>query len=302
MSGLNHVDLKQLRVLESLLQERNLSRVANKMGLTQQAISEHLRKLRSLFDDQLLVRQGNTMVPTPLAIELGEKIGSILLDIEGLLKPSHFEPARYQGIFTISATDYSIQSILPELVRVVREEAPKLKIIIRDFESDNVCQLCTAGELDLVLTFPEFIPPSLQSVTLFEEQHICVASTCSLLKDRKLSLKEVAQQPQLVVSPSIANLKGSHDEWFAAQGLKRNIVMSIPSFAATPDILHATDMIAFFPSRLLPNPKVVPLDIETCPPKFEVIAAWHPRTNNSPIHQWIITKLQGLIDSETPQS
>jgi len=295
MNGIGRLDLKQLRILEALLQERNLSRVATKMGLTQQAISEQLRKLRDLFDDRLFVRQGNGMVPTPLAEELGEKVSGILKDVEALLTPTRFDPFTYKGVFSISATDYAIQAILPQLLEVVRKAAPELKIIVRDFESDNLNQLMISGELDLALTFPSFIPDSLPYVLLFEERHICVAGQSSPLVDKPLTLAEVAALPQLVISPSRANLRGSHDEWFAMQGLKRNIVMSVPSFSAAPDLIAATDTIAFYPSRLLPHDKVVPLNLSTQTPSFEVIAAWHSRSNHSPIHMWMVDQLVALF-------
>ncbi len=296
MNGLARLDLKQLRILEALLEERNLSRVANKMGLTQQAISEQLRKMRDLFGDRLFVRQGNGMVPTPLAEALGVKISRILRDVEDLLQPTSFDPATYKGIFSISATDYAIQAILPQLLETVRKLAPDLKIIVRDFESDNLNQLFVSGELDLALTFPSFIPDTLPCILLFEEQHVCVTGKSSVLIGKQLKLEDIAALPQLVISPSRANLRGSHDEWFAMQGLKRNIVMSVPSFSAAPDIIAATDTIAFYPSRLLPNPKIVPLVIDTPPPKFEVIAAWHSRSSHSQIHLWIIDQLKKLFN------
>lgn len=294
MNGNHNINLKQLRVLDNLLKETNLSRVADKMGLTQQAVSEHLRKLRALFNDRLFIRQGNTMVATPKAIEIGSKISQILLRIDGLFEMSEFDPIHYQGEFTISATDYAIQCILPQLLHTVRQESPGLKIIIRDFETRNISQLFTSGELDLALTFPEFCPESLYSTTLFKDQHILIAGAHSAFKNRTLSLEEVAQQPQLVISPSIANLKGSHDSWFATQGLTRNIVMSVPSFSSAPDILYTTDLLAFYPSQLLPNNKIIPVAVEVCPPPFDVIAAWHPRTNHSPVHRWILEKLKNL--------
>ncbi|TMP76609.1 LysR family transcriptional regulator, partial [Pseudoalteromonas ruthenica] len=106
------------------------------------------------------------------------------------------------------------------------------------------------------------------------------------LGQKVLSISDIAKQPQLVVSPSRANLKGSHDQWFANVGLKRNIVMSVPNFSSVPDLLCSTDLIAFFPSKLLPNDKVSILKVEDLPPPFEVIVAWHPRSNQSKIHQW----------------
>ncbi len=296
MNGLNRLELKQLRILKALLQERNLSRVAEKIGLTQQAISEQLRKLREIFDDRLLVRQGNGMVPTPLAEQLETKIHTILDDIESLLKPSAFDPATHKGILSISATDYAILAILPPLLEQVRKLAPELKIIVRDFESDNLNQLMVAGEVDLALTFPAFIPDNLPYKLLFEEQHVCIAGKKHPWKDKPLTLSDAAKLPQLIISPSRANLRGSHDEWFAKQGLQRNIVMSVPSFSTAPDIIAATDTIAFYPSRLLPNKKVIPLNLKTKTPKFKVVVAWHSRSNHSPLHQWVIDQLIQLFN------
>ena len=105
MNGMNRLDIKQLRVLQALLDLKNLSQVARKMGLTQQAISEQLRKLRDLFDDRLFIRQGNSMVATPKALSMQQPISRILEQLEALLEPDMFSPQTYKGIFTISATD-----------------------------------------------------------------------------------------------------------------------------------------------------------------------------------------------------
>lgn len=294
MNGINRLDLKQLRVLDALLRERNLSRVAAEMGLTQQAISEQLRKLRDLFDDRLLVRQGNAMVPTPTALELGGRICVILDAVDNLLEPTDFDPTHYEGVFNISATDYALEAILPPFLQVVRREAPGLKLIVSDFEAEQTEAQLTSGELDLVLSFPDFIPPSLPRLKLFDDCHTCVAGIDNPLHSQMLDIHRIAELPQLVVSPSRDSLQGSHDNWFAGQGLSRNIVMSVPSFKAAPDILYTTDLIAFYPSQLLPNDKVKPLNTDVKPPSFEVIAAWHTRTENSRLHQWIVNKLRQI--------
>ena len=290
--GLNRLDIKQLQVLQGLLQERNLSRVAAKMGLTQQAISEQLRKLRDLFDDPLFVRQSNGVIPTALAESLGVKITPILRDIEALLEKSSFEPKDQTGTFKISASDYAMAVILPPLLAKFRLLAPNLKIIISEFESDNLHALMAAGEIDLALTFPDFIPSDMPSPFLFEEHHVCVASRHSPLLNQPLSLADIAPLPQLVISLSRYNLQGSADAWFAQEGLTRNIVMSIPSFSAASDIIESTDIVAFLPSRLLPNNKVKILQLDFTPPSFELVAAWHKRSNTSQLHQWILSLLQ----------
>lgn len=294
MNGINKLDIKQLRVLNTLLELKNLSQVARKMGLTQQAISEQLRKMRNLFDDRLFIRQGNSMVATPKAQTLGPAVEQILKQLDALLQPDVFAPETYKGVISISATDYATQALLPQLFNITRQQAPGLKLIVREFESDKVNQLISAGELDLLISFPEFIPDNLAYATLLEEQHLCITGCHNSGFESPLSLATIAALPQLVVSPSRANLKGSHDQWFASQGLSRNIVMSVPSFSAVPNILQTTDIIAFYPSRLLPNDKVKELPVAALPPSFKVIVAWHPRTNDSPIHRWLIEQLQNL--------
>lgn len=292
MSGLHKLEVKQLRILSELLALQNLSKVAHKVGLTQQAISEQLKKLRDILDDRLFVRQGNKMVPTPRAQALEAPIADVLIKLEDIVKPEHFEPATYQGVFSISATDYTTQALLPELLSIVRAQAPQLKLIVQDFATDNASELMSSAKLDLLISFPDFIPDDLPYELLFIEQHLCVASKNTSLGQKVLSISDIAKQPQLVVSPSRANLKGSHDQWFANVGLKRNIVMSVPNFSSVPDLLYSTDLIAFFPSKLLPNDKVSILKVEDLPPPFEVIVAWHPRSNQSKIHQWIVEKLR----------
>jgi DNA-binding transcriptional LysR family regulator len=281
-------------VLQLLLQERNLSKVANLMGLTQQAISEQLRKLRNTFDDEMFIRTSNGVTPTHVALKMEHKVNNILSDIDNLISGDQFNPAELSGILQISASDYALVTILPMLLKQVNQQAPNLKIIIRDFESDNLNQLMVTGELDLVFTFPEFIPQDYPNIRLFEDHHVCVTGINSIYRDKKYSLKEIAQLPQIVISPSRPNLKGSHDAWFATKGLKRNILMSVPSFSSASTIIKATNTIAFLPSRLLPDPKLVAIEIEENPPSFDVIVAWHKRSQNNPLHQWLLSILEEM--------
>lgn len=295
MSGINRLDIKQLRILQLLLQERNLSKVANLMGLTQQAISEQLKKLRHTFDDEMFIRTSNGVIPTLVAEKMEHSVNQILSDIDNLLTGEQFNPAELSGVLQISSSDYALMTILPMLLKQVNEQAPNLKIIIRDFESDNLNQLMITGELDLVFTFPEFIPDNYPYKRLFKDRHVCVTGKDSPFSNSKYSLKEIAQLPQVVISPSRPNLKGSHDGWFAQKGLKRNVLMSIPSFSSASTIIEATNTIAFLPSGLLPDPKLITIELEENPPEFDVIVAWHQRSNNNSLHQWLLKLLAEIF-------
>lgn len=294
MSDISKLEIKQLRVLAALLQLQSLTKAAAQLGITQQAVSEQLRKLRDMFQDRLFIRSSHGVVPTPKAQELEPKIQQILLAIGALIDSDSFTPASLSGVYRICASDYAMRVILPSLLVEIRKNAPNLKIIIRRFESDNLYQLMATGEIDLALTFPAFIPMTCPSMLLYEERHVCVAARDMASEFTELSLAEIAAAPQLVVSPSRANLKGSADEWFAAKGYQRNIIMSIPSFSAAPDCIEATGTLAFLPSRMLPHDKLAEILLPEPLPTFEVIAAWHPRSSQTPTHAWVTGILQEL--------
>lgn len=299
ISGINRLDIKQLRVLQLLLQERNLSKVANLMGLTQQAISEQLKKLRNSFDDEMFIRTNNGVIPTDAAEKMEHKVNHILADIDNLITGDKFNPAELSGVLQISASDYALVTILPMLLEQVNKQAPNLKVIIRDFESDNLNQLMVTGELDLVFTFPEFIPENYPYMRLFEDHHVCVTGKKSIYRDKKYSLKQIAQLPQIVISPSRPNLKGSHDSWFAKKNLKRNIVMSLPSFSSASTIIEVTNTIAFLPARLLPDARLIAIEMEESPPSFDVIVAWHKRSENNPLQHWLLNILDDIFVRST---
>jgi DNA-binding transcriptional LysR family regulator len=291
MSGINRLDLKQLRIFMLLIEERNVSRVAQKMGLTQQAVSEQLRKLRDTFNDELFVRSSNGVIPTKFTQRIEPKIHTIINNIEGLFTEDKFDPATINGTVNICTTDYALMTVLPDFLSKLREQAPSLKVVIRDFESRALLRLMSAGEIDLLLTFPEFVPKTLKTQFLFEEHHICVAGRGSQYLDKEYSVSDIAKLPQIVISPSRTNLHGALDEWFTEKGLKRNIVMSVTSFSATPKIIKATDSIGFVPSRLLPHPDIEPIKLQEKLPSFKVIAAWHKRLDKSQLHNWLLRLL-----------
>lgn len=269
------------------------------MAVTQQTVSEQLRKLRNAFNDELFIRTSNGVVPTSLAESMEENVNKVINDIEALFPDSHFEPESIDGVLKITASDYALVTILPKLLEAINTKAPKLKVIVRDFESDELNQLMMTGEVDLAITFPEFIPDSCAHKLLFHEQHVCVVSKHSELVGKSLSIEAVACHPQLIISPSRANLKGSHDTWFTDKGLKRNIVMSIPSFSAAPYIIGESNLACFLPSRLLPNDHLRKVELEELPPCFDVIAAWHQRSSNSPILNWVLSLIDEiLLESE----
>ncbi|BBM04115.1 LysR family transcriptional regulator [Microbulbifer sp. GL-2] len=291
MKDIDRLEIKQLRLLQALLRERNASRVAQKVGLTQQAVSDQLRKLRDIFKDRLFLRKSNGLVPTPYAEQLGSKIDELLLSFEQLLEPESFDPKCIEGTYVIAATDYAQQVVLPEVIAKIRQQAPGLRIIIQDLNMNNLGHSLEMGKINLVIAFPEFVPSSYLSKTLFSDHHICVVSKKSPLAKKKLSLKDLANYPQIIASPTRPNFRGSIDTWFEQHGLKCNFVISAPCFSIVPFYLEKTEAIAFLPSRALDGSNLVPLKLSERPVSFDVVAAWHPRSSNEALHNWVVSFL-----------
>jgi len=292
LSKIDRLDIKQLRIFQALYRERNASKAANLLGLTQQAVSEHLKKLRDVFDDRLFLRKANGFVPTPFAEELSLGVDKLINDFKALLSPAKFDPKTISSTFVIAATDYAQQVVLPALISTLREQSPNLKLIVRDFEIDKLHELMESGKVNLAIAFPDYIPDSYPIVKLFEEHHVCVASPSSTISQTSPSLAEVASYPSIIASPSRPNFKGSIDDWFKQFGLKRNVVVSAPCFSIVPMYLKTTDSIAFLPSRAIKGLDLVEITLEQSPDKFDVIAAWHPRYNEDALQRWVISMLK----------
>lgn len=292
MNKLDRLDIKQLRVFQALIREQSASKAASQLGLTQQAVSEQLKKLRDVFGDRLFLRKTNGFVPTPLAEELSLEIDRLLRDFQVLLSPKTFDPTTVEGTYAIAATDYAQQIVLPPLIAMLRVQSPNLKVIVRDFELDKLNDLMESGKVNLAIAFPDYIPKSYPIIKLFEEHHVCIASNNSTISKVNPSLEEIAAHPAIIASPSRPNFKGSIDDWFKQFGLERNVVVSAPCFSVVPLYLETTDSIAFLPSRAIEGLNVTQVNMSESPEPFDVIAAWHPRYSDDPLQKWVVSLLE----------
>jgi DNA-binding transcriptional LysR family regulator len=293
MNRASHLSVKQLRILDALLKDGNLSRVADQIGLTQQAVSANLSSLRD--GDPLFIRTGRGVMPTALAQELAAEVGEILQAMERLVDRGPFDPAKVQATINISAADYAHSVAVAPKLHAIRARAPQLKLILSELEVDAVAAKMSAGEIDIAVSIPEYVPTNYPRQLLYQERYVCVAARGSPLARRILSLEKLAERPHVVVSPARANLIGSADAWLEQLGLERTIVLSVPHFMLVPEVIEAMGAVAFLPSRLLPNPRLVALrlDGDVAPPGFDLIAAWHPRSAASPLVNWLVEMLAG---------
>lgn len=285
------VDLNLLVVFDALVAEGHATRAAERIGLTQPAVSHALNRLRALFGDPLFVRSPRGMVATPLAQDIAPSVRSILEQVEGVLLGGRaFNPASSKRQFTLGLSDYAAFVLLPRLTARLDREAPGVSLIVRNTSRSVGLPMLEDGSAELIAgNFPK--PPAhMREELLYEEDFICAGrgdhsgleGTIDL--DRYLSLRHL--QVSMKGSPS-----GYVDAVLAEKGLKRNVAVTVGHFLMAPMLVDASDLIATEPHRLFaPLASRLPLNLFPPPidiPPFRVVQTWHARHDADPGHQWL---------------
>lgn len=286
-----NVDLNLLVVLDALMAERHATRAAERIGLTQPAVSHALTRLRALFGDPLFVRSPRGMTPTSLAVEIAPAVRSILEQVEHvLLGERGFDPAESPRQFVLGLSDYAALVLLPRLIARLEREAPNVSLIIRNTSRSVGLQMLDEGAVELLAgNFPS--PPSrMREELLYKEDFICAGRKDNpqlagdLDLDRYLTFRHL--QVSLKGSPS-----GYVDTVLAERGFKRNIVVTVGHFLMAPMMIEASDLLATEPRRLF-APLAERLQLKLCAPpmalpSFRIVQTWHSRHDADRGLQWL---------------
>lgn len=295
-ADIRNLDLNLLKALDALLDERNVTRAARRLSLTQPAVSGMLTRLRDYFDDPLFVRAPHGMVPTSRAQALAVPIKQVLADIDSLLTPVQFDPETADFTFTLAATDYALKAVLVPFIAALKPQAPGIRVRIVQLEEDALTARMAEGSIDVALLTPHTTPAELHSRVLYEEDYVCMLrDTHPAIEEMTLTLDAFCALEHMLVSWQGKSFQGVTDDALAALGRTRRVGLSVSSFLILPDILAVSDMIAVLPRRLAsqrPDMRVVtpPLSI----PGFSKSMAWHERTHRDPAHRWL---RQLLVDT-----
>jgi DNA-binding transcriptional LysR family regulator len=294
MPNIRRVDLNLLVVLDALLDERNVTRAAARLGYTQSSVSSMLARLRDVFGDPLFVRAQRGLLATPCAEALAAPLKHLLADSQLLFARAAFDPRTAETTFTISSNDYMQHALLTPFIKVLRSEATQIRLAIAPLIIEGLGDALARGQIDLALTIPEFAPPDLPSRLLYRERYVvAVRAQHPLARLATVTVERFCSYDHVLVSPTGGSFEGPTDRALARLRLRRKVRYSVQSFLLIPDILQTDDLIALVPARLLrANDKrlaVLKSPIEV--PGFDVIAVWHPRIDKDPAHRWLRSRL-----------
>lgn len=287
------LDMNLLTALEALLAEANVTRAAQKVGITQSAMSHKLRRLRELFDDPLLVGGRGGMKPTPRAVSLLGPLRRNLRELRALVHAARpFEPATAVREFTVVSTDFAEFEILPRVLEDITVEAPQVSITMRE-PWPGMVQALEDGSVDVVMGPPVEGPAGLVRRKVADDEFVCVVRRDHPGVAQALDLDAFLCLPHLLVSPRTTG-PGFVDEALAAHGLRRRVALRIPHFLGAPFVIARSDLVAtlsrvlaeeaclILPLRMFP----VPIDI----PPIRIFMTWHERFSRDPGHAWLREK------------
>lgn len=300
---LRKADINLMVVFETLMQERNVTRVAEKLFLGQPTVSAALNRLRTLFNDPLFVRVGHRMEPTARAEEIIKHLSPALDAMSMALSLSHdFAPLQSSMTFRIGLSDDVESGLLPPLLRALRTEAPNVVVVVQHVDYWRIPDLLASGDITVGISQTRGLPANAKR-KLLRRMHARVLRADK--SDTPLTLDEYCSRPHVLVSHT-ANTRGIADEWLDEIGRARHVVLSVPQFSSLPAILAGTDLLAGCPDYAATamlgwgNLYAEPLPFET--PALELSMVWLSITDSDPAERWLRARLERYMGDLQPNA
>ena len=296
------LDLNLLRVFDEVMAERNLTRAAEKLAITQPAVSNALRRLREVLGDELVTRRGHGVEPTPRALALWPAVRHALAQLQETLSPGRFDPASAQTTFVLAMADATGATLIPPLIEIVEREAPGVSLRVVPLTTRDPRRLLDEESADMAVGYFPAVLADLtaraqsdnvvahESTRLYDSQYVCVMRADHPLAAVPMTLDLYCAARHLLVSFS-GKPFGFIDGALAALGRERRIVLTVNQFFTAGRVVATTDLLTVLPRHFVGVARVRdelvwrPLPM-TLPP-VHVDALWHRRRNHDPAHRWL---------------
>lgn len=288
---LRDIDLNLLVVFNQLLIDGRVSTVAETLGITQPAVSNALKRLRTLLKDELFLRTGRGMEPTPFALQLAEPVAYALGTLHSALNQNAtYDLATSTRTFTLAITDIGEIYFLPHLMELVTRLAPKVRISTVRNTAASLKEDMEAGKVDLAIGLIPQLQAGFFQRRLFKQRYVCMFRRGHPAADQPMTL-ELFQSLEHVLVVSAGTGHGEVDTMLDRAGVRRNVRLVVPHFVAVGHILHSTNLIATVPERLAMR-CAEPFDLVSVPhpaslPEIAIKLFWHARYHRDPANRWL---------------
>jgi DNA-binding transcriptional LysR family regulator len=307
VGSLAGVDLNLLVVLRELLREQNVTRAAQRVGVTQPAASAALGRLRRHFGDDLLERTRNGFVLTPLGEQLAGQIEPLCLGLERLFSAEpDFDPAATDREFTVLTSDYVLAALGERMSRALYAAAPHARLDIKVAKGALPTDLTEAlRKIDGIISAPkaEFKAPDLNGAELFRDRWVCVVDADNPVGDR-VTIDDLERMPWVIPNHPDSGYPASSPlaPLLSRLSTRPQVSVRVDSYQATPYFVAGTDRVAVMQRRLArtfaDRPDLRILDCPGDPPPIVEILWWHRRNDDDRAHSWLrklLTRVAGEL-------
>jgi DNA-binding transcriptional LysR family regulator len=297
-SQLRRLDLTLLLIFLGLVRHRKAANVAAELGLTQSAISQALKRLRDIFQDDLFLRRPHGMEPTATALALEDPVRRAVDALRGALGAAHaFDPMQAEGVVRIAALDAEQAVLIPPLAARLRLAAPGLRISVLPLGRGDAVDALTEGRADLALGFIWDLPDTIMAEQLYEECFLVTGLPQELPHAPTVDLDAYCSADHILISPA-GDLRGIVDDRLAAIGRSRRIILGLPAFLPALAAVTTSGGLVTVPSRVAKafasGFGLVTADPPTHVRSFPVSVFWHRRNETDSKTIWLRQQLQEL--------
>ena len=296
------LDLNLLPVFDALIRVRNVSRAAEELAMSQSAVSHALKRLRLFFGDQLFLKTGSGMQPTPRALELLAPVLAVMGTVRGeLLVREGFDAATSKRVFSLCLTDMGELIFLPRLIERLRKEAPGCTLRTLQVPMQQIEEVLGRGEADLALGSLHSVPGGLFQQQLFTRSFVTVVNR------RNRSIKDAISRAQyLAMEHIVVSLSGKPEDAYDAivdrLAGPRRVYLTTPHFLTVPMIIeHNPDLIATVPRELAARfagyNSIKALETPVDVPPFAIRQHWHPRFQHDAANTWLRRQVKDVFDT-----
>lgn len=282
-------DLNLLVTLDALLTEGSVAGAARRLRLSPSAMSRALSRLRQTTGDPLLVRAGRSLVPTPRAIELRDRVHQIVDEAGAVLRPDdHIDLGTLVRTYTLRTSDGFVENFGPRLLAIVAAEAPRVRVFFLQ-KTDKDSAPLRDGRIDLETgVIEETTGPEVRSQALFRDRLVGVVREGHPLSRAVVTAAAYLEASHVVVSRSGVE-ESAVDKPFLPPGTQRAAATIVSGFSAAVSLVRASELVATVPDRHTRNLREglfsfpLPLNSQA----FTVSMLWHPRMDSDPAHRWL---------------
>ncbi|MCK2148789.1 MULTISPECIES: LysR family transcriptional regulator [Marinobacter] len=291
-------ELQLLYIFDAIMTERSVTRAAERLAMTQPAVSNAISRMRQIWNDPLFVRKGRNIEPTSYALSLWDQVGNPMYALTNAVSATQFDPASSKRKFRIAATDVIVEMIWRPLIELLEREAPGVDLHAVPYTPDGSYDDLREAHVDLAVGVLNQHDHSLRSTWLFEGGYVLAMREGHPLAGRPITMEEFLSARHLLVSMS-GEAHGFVDSYLDQKGQSRRIATTVNHFSIVPQILRDTNLIAAVPELISQDCGFVnglwmgALPFEIDPTSLYLI--WHARHDRDPGIIWMRELLERLL-------